>query len=82
MSLEAEQTSFIPGLHQLVDQGGGRREAHRYPALAGGQAQSQGDVGLAGAAVADGDNERTPPAALTQSPGTEECPRGISRPPT
>ena len=27
MFLEAEQTSFIPGLHQLVDQGGGRGEA-------------------------------------------------------
>ena len=33
--------------------------------LAGGEAQPQGHVGLAGAAVADGDgdNERTPPAA-------------------
>ena len=56
LSLEVEQTSFIPGLHQLVDQGGGRGEAHGHPALAGGQGQSQGDVGLAGAAVADGDD--------------------------
>ena len=39
-------------------------------ALARGEAQPQGHVGLAGAAVADGDgdNERAPPAAWTQSP--------------
>ena len=51
-------------------------------ALARGEAQPQGRVGLTGAAVADGDDERTPPAAWTQSPGAEERPRGISRPPT
>ena len=34
--------------------GGG--EAHGHPPLAGSQAQTQGDVGLAGAAVADGDD--------------------------
>ena len=51
-------------------------------ALARGEAQPQGHVGLAGAAVADGDNERTPPAAWTQRPGSEDRPRGISRPPT
>ena len=34
-------------------------EAHRHPALARGQAQSQGDVGLAGAAVADGNDVLT-----------------------
>ena len=39
-----------------MDQGGGRGEAHRHPSLAGGQAQPQGHVGLAGAAVADGDD--------------------------
>ena len=54
--LQVEQPSFVPGLHQLVDQGGGGGESHGHPALAGGQAQSQGDVGLAGAAVADGDD--------------------------
>ena len=31
-------------------------EAHGHPPLAGGQAQSQGDMGLARAAVADGDD--------------------------
>ena len=51
LSLEVEQTPFIPGLHQLVDQGGGRRESNGHPLLAGGQAQPQSDVGLAGAAV-------------------------------
>ena len=39
-----------------MDQGGGGGEAHRHPFLAGGQSQTQGDVGLAGAAVADGDD--------------------------
>ena len=58
MSPEVEQTSLVPGLHQLVDQGGGG-ESHGHPALAGGQAQSQGHVGLAGAAVADGDDVLT-----------------------
>ena len=52
LSLQVQQPSLIPGFHQFVDQGGGRREAHRHPALAGGQAHSQGHVGLAGAAVA------------------------------
>ena len=47
-------------------------------ALARGEAQPQGHVGLAGAAVADGDgdNERAPPAAWTQSLGTVERPGG------
>ena len=48
-------------------------------ALARGEAQPQGHVGLADG---DGDNERTPPAAWTQRPGAEDRPRGISRPPT
>ena len=51
-----EQPSLVPGLHQLVDQGGGGGEAHRHTPLAGGQSQTQGDVGLAGAAVANGDD--------------------------
>ena len=75
LPLQVQQPSFVSGLHQLVHQGGGG-ETHRHPALAGGQSQPQGDVGLAGAAVADGDDERTPPAAWTQSPGTEERPGG------
>ena len=56
MSLDVEQPPLVPGLHQLVDQGGGGGEVHGHPALGGDQAQSQGDVGLAGAAVADGDD--------------------------
>ena len=59
LPLQVEQPSFIPGLHQLVDQGGGG-ESHRHSPLAGGQAQSQGDVGLAGAAGADGDDVLPP----------------------
>ena len=43
-----------------MDQGGGGGEALRHPALAGGQAQPQGHVGLAGAAVANGDDVLPP----------------------
>ena len=43
-------------LHQFVDQCCGGGEAHRQAPLAGGQTQAQGDVGLAGAAVPDGDD--------------------------
>ena len=34
-------------------------QAHGHSPLAGGQSQAQGDVGLAGAAVADGDDVLT-----------------------
>ena len=56
LPLQGEQPAVVPGLHQLVDQGRGGGEAHRHPPLAGSQAQTQGDVGLAGAAVAGGDD--------------------------
>ena len=39
-----------------MHQTGGGGETHRESALAGGQTQPQGHVGLAGAAVADGDD--------------------------
>ena len=47
-------------------------------ALARGEAQPQGHVGLAGAAVADGDgdNERTPPAAWHSAPELKSAPGG------
>ena len=56
MTLQVEQPAVIPGLHEFVDQCGGGGEAHRHSPLAGGQAQSQSDVGLAGAAVSHGDD--------------------------
>ena len=43
-----------------MTRGGRSGEAHRQAPLTGGQAQAQGDVGLAGAAVADGDDVLTP----------------------
>ena len=36
LPLQVEQPAFVPGLHELVDQGGGRGEAHRQATLAGG----------------------------------------------
>ena len=56
LPLEVEQPAVVSGLHELVDQGRGGGETHGHSPLAGGQAQTQGDVGLAGAAVADGDD--------------------------
>ena len=56
LPLQVEQASLVPGLQQLMDQTGGGGEAHGHAPLVSGQAQSQGDVGLAGAAVADGDD--------------------------
>ena len=56
LPLEVEQSAVVPGLHEFVNQGRGGGEAHRHSPLASGQTQAEGDVGLAGAAVADGDD--------------------------
>ena len=51
--LEPPQLLVIAGLHEFVDQRGGGDEADRETLLAGRQAE--GDVGLAGATVAERD---------------------------
>ena len=56
LPLQVEQPAIVSGLHELVDQGRGGGEAYGHSLLAGGQAQTQGHVGLAGATVADGDD--------------------------
>ena len=56
LGLQPEQPALILGFHQLVDEAGGGREGDREAALAGRQAESQGDVGLAGTAVAERDD--------------------------
>ena len=53
LPLQVEQPAIVSGLHELVDQGRGGGEAYGHSLLAGGQAQTQGHVGLAGATVAD-----------------------------
>ena len=58
--LQAQQPAFVAGLHQLVDQGGGGGEADGEALLAGGQPEAQGDMGLAGAAGAEGDDVLAP----------------------
>ena len=50
--LEAQQVLFIAGLGSPHDQRRGGGEAYTMTALAGGQAESQGDVSLARATVA------------------------------
>ena len=56
LPLEIEQASFVPSLHEFVNQASGGAEAHGHVPLAGGQAPAEGHAGLAGAAVADGDD--------------------------
>ena len=51
----SSRRSSLASMSSLTRAGGGG-EAHRQATLAGGQSQAQGDVGLAGAAVADGDD--------------------------
>ena len=53
--LEPQQLLVIAGLDEFVDQCGGGDEADREALLAGRQAETEGDVGLAGAAVAERD---------------------------
>ena len=60
MPLEVEQPALVPGLQQFVDQGRGGGEAHRQSPLTGGQTQAQGDMGLAGATIADGNDVLAP----------------------
>ncbi len=54
--LKTQQTLLVAGLDQLVDQGCRGGEADREALLTGGQSQPEGNVGLAGAAVADRDD--------------------------
>src|ERR687891_174253 len=54
--LQLQQSSLVPGLHELMDQGRGGGESHAQSLLAGGQPQPQGYMGLPSAAVAQGDD--------------------------
>ena len=56
VALELEKTPFITSLRQLVHQGRRSGERNGEALLAGGQPQGQGDMGLAGAAVAECDD--------------------------
>ena len=56
LPLETQQALLVPGFHQLVDQGGGGGEAHGEPLLTGRQTEAEGDMGLAGARVAERDD--------------------------
>ena len=61
-------SSLLSSLAYINSQGGGGGEAHRHAPLAGGQAQPQGDVGLAGATVADGDKVRINRQRVSREP--------------
>jgi hypothetical protein len=47
--LQPQEALLVTGFDQLVDEGGGGGEGDRKALLAGGKAQAQRDVGLAGA---------------------------------
>jgi hypothetical protein len=47
--LSPQEALLVTGFDQLVDEGGGGGEADRKALLAGGQTQTQRDVGFAGA---------------------------------
>ena len=70
--LQAQQAFFIPGLHQFMNQGSGREDADGEPLLAGRQTETEGDMGLAGSAVAERDCQRrskiSPPGRSKTSP--------------
>src|SRR5215813_6396835 len=55
LALEAEQSLLVSGLDQLVDHSSRGGEADRQALLTGGQPQSESNVRLASAAVADCD---------------------------
>ena len=57
--------SFVSGLNEFVQQSRGGGEFYASTPSAGGQTQSQGYMGLAGATVAQGDDVLTPVHALT-----------------
>ena len=60
MGLEAQKPLLVARLHELMDKPGGGRKSHGHAALAGGEAESQGDVALACAAVAKRDDVLAP----------------------
>ena len=55
-SLQVEQTPFVPGLDQFVDKGGCGSEAHGQSTLACSKTETEGNMGLAGSAVAESDD--------------------------
>ena len=58
--LEPQEAALVAGFHQLVHERGGRGEARREAPLAGGQPEPQGDMGLAGAGRAEGNDVLAP----------------------
>lgn len=60
LPLQSEQTLLVPCLHQLMHQLGRGCEHDVELPLAGCQAEAQGDIALAGAAVAKGDDVLAP----------------------
>jgi hypothetical protein len=56
LRLQLEETAFVDRFHQLMHEPGRREEGDREAALAGGEAEHQTDMRLAGSAVAEGDD--------------------------
>ena len=67
LPLQVEQPPFVPGFNQLVDKSGSGTEPNGQSSLTRSQAETEGDVGLAGAAVAK--SEDVIPPLYVLAPG-------------
>ena len=56
ITLQLQQASFVARFHQLMHEGGRGGEGDAEPLLAGGKTESQGDMRLAGAGIAERDD--------------------------
>src|SRR6478672_4566355 len=56
LALQTQEPFVVAGFNQFMHESGGGREANRDPFLASGQTETQRDVALAGAGVADRDD--------------------------
>src|SRR6266699_264657 len=73
LALQSQQTLLVFGLDQLMDQSGGRDEADRQALLAGRQPQSESNMGLPRAAVADRNHVLSASDVLTAGKLQHQC---------
>src|SRR5215469_5241990 len=73
LALQAEQPLLVSGLDQLVDHGGRGSEADRQAFLTGRQPQSESNVRLASAAVADRDRVLAASNVFTAGKFEDQC---------
>ena len=67
--LQAKQPLLVPGFQELMDQSGSRSKTDRQAPLAGGEAETVRDVGLARTGVAERDQVLLPRNVLAGAAG-------------